>query len=593
MLLSENQFRQISQAVDGLTPAQLAWVGGYFTGLSHSAVNIDLAAAPNVTQQAASNTAPAIKTTILYGTQTGNSKKLAETLQAELSAKGAEAEVLNIKKYRPQNLKKEQRLVVVISTHGNGEPPDEARAFFKYINSDRAPKLDQLEYSVLALGDSSYEEYCQAGVDVDTRLAALGAKPFLARVDCDLDFEDDAAQWRENVIQESIATVDNVIPLPTAAAAEVKQAVWSASNPFQAEVLALTPVTAEESDKEVWHFELSLEESGLTYQPGDILAVQVSNDEVLVNDVLLASGLDADTQVTVKKDTLTLREALTRKLELTTLTSKQLKAYAALIANDELQAIAEDKSTVTDWLYGRDWVDVLTQYQSEIEAQAFVDTLRPLKAREYSIASSLEAHEDEVHLLVKRVEFDTHGRKHLGAGSNWLARLQEGDTVGVHVKENPSFKLPEDNDTKVIMIGAGTGVAPFRSFLADREAKGIEGNTWLFFGEQRFRTDFLYQTEWQDLISSNTLERMSVAFSRDQAEKIYVQNRLLEEAETVYQWLEQGAHIYICGDMHRMAKDVHQALVQIISTQGGVSEQDAEARLEQFIEDKRYQRDVY
>lgn len=599
MLLSENQFRQVSLAVDGLTPAQLAWVGGYFTGLSQSTLAVDLATSSNtLPEQAAANTSPetapqaAIKTTILFGTQTGNSKKLAEKLHAQLTAQGGQAEVLNIKKYRPQNLKKEQRLIVVISTHGNGEPPDEARVFFKFINGNRAPKLDHLEYSILALGDSSYEEFCQAGSDLDKRFAELGAKSFVTRVDCDLDFDEASQAWQEQVIQSSIAS-NNVIPLPTAAAAEVKQAVYSASNPFQAEVIALTPVTAAESDKEVWHFEFSLEDSGITYQAGDILAVQVNNPDSLVDEVIQLAGFDAQASVQVKGAELLLKQALKEKLELTTLTSKQLKAYAEQIANKELQSKAEDKAAIVDWLYGRDWVDVIKAYQGEITAQAFVELLRPLKAREYSIASSLTAHEDEVHLLVKRVEFEKHERKHLGAGSNYLANLQEGDTVGIHVKENPSFKLPQNDDTKIIMIGAGTGVAPFRSFMAEREAKGLAGNSWLFFGEQHFRTDFLYQTEWQSLLADGVLERISLAFSRDQAEKIYVQHRLLEEAQAVYQWIQAGAHIYVCGDMHHMAKDVNQALLQIISSQAGVSEEEAQTRLEQLIDEGRYQRDVY
>ena len=594
MLLSPQQFQQVSGAVRGLTPAQLAWVSGYLSGLTQQFAPDATASTQNL--PAVTTTENALKTTILYGSQTGNSRKVAEQLLTRLQAQGAQAVVLNIKDFRPQQLKKEQRIIAVVSTHGNGEPPDDARAFFSFLLSERAPKLANLEYAVLALGDSSYEEFCQTGIQLDQRLAELGAKRLLARVDCDVDFTSTATAWQQQIVaktpttQASNSIQFNLNPL----AAEVAQASeHSAENPFHAEVLNTIVLTDTGSEKDVLHFEFSLEGSGIQYQPGDILAVAVPNDPALVQEILTLAQLTGDTRVNVSGLEIDLHTALLQQRELTSVTRRQLQTYAQAIAHPELQAAAEDKTALKDWLYAADWADVLREFPSHLTAQALVDLLRPLQPRQYSIASSLAAHPDEVHLLVKRVEYAFQGRVHLGTASNGLARLQAGDTVAVHVKPNAHFKLPEDPQTKVIMIGAGTGVAPFRSFLFERDAQGIQGNTWLFFGEQRFQTDFLYQTEWQQLLKSGTLERMSVAFSRDQAQKIYVQHRLVEAAADVYQWLEAGAHLYVCGDMNRMAKDVHQALIEVVTSQSGKTAEEASAWLEQLIADKRYQRDVY
>ena len=599
-LLNEQQFSRISTAVNDLTPAQLAWVGGYLSGLSlgdSDSNGNNIIPFPQQVHPAPA-ARPEVSTTILYGSQTGNSKGIAEKLQQALQATGHATQLKSLRDYRPQQLKKEQRVVFVVSTHGNGEPPDDALGFFRFINSSRAPKLNELNFAVLALGDSSYEEYCQTGQELDLRLEALGATRWLNRIDCDVDFAEDATNWRQQVLEKADSEnkpAANTVPFqqqPLNAA--VQQAtVGTAESPWTAELLSFTPVTDPASDKDVLHFEFSLEDSGITYQPGDILAVKIRNDAALVDALLKQAQLDTDTEISIKDKPYRLQDALLDKLEITSLTRRQLQAYAKQTRHPELEALAADKSALVDWLEAADWVDVLKEYPAPLDAQALVNLLRPLKAREYSIASSLEAHPEEVHLLVKRVEYQQGGRQHLGAGSNWLARLQEAESADIYIKQNTHFRLPENDDTKVIMIGAGTGVAPFRSFLFDREAKGVEGNSWLFFGEQHFRTDFLYQAEWLQHLKNGVLERMDVAFSRDQAEKIYVQHRLLEQAESLWAWLNEGAHVYVCGDMHKMAKDVHNALLQIAVKQGGYSDEQAEQWLEQLIADRRYQRDVY
>lgn len=600
-VLSAQQLERITSAVTDLSPVQLAWLGGYLSGLSMGKDNVipfpqrSTATVTTPTIAPVVSAAAAIKTLVLYGTQTGNGKKIAEQLTNHLKAQGGEVSLSSMKDYRPQQLKQEQRLVIVVSTHGNGEPPDDARAFFNFIQSARAPRLEKLEYTVLALGDSSYDEFCQAGLVLDTRFAELGAKRVLDRVDCDVDFAKTAKAWQEKVLEQFKAATEaaNTQFVANPVATSVNEALYSNENPFKAELLNSIVLTDTGSSKDVLHLEFSLEGSGIQYQPGDILAIQVHNDAGLVDEVLKQGKFTGSETVSLDGQSLDLRSALTSKLELSTVTKRQLKQYAQLINQAELLTAVEDKEALKDFLWAADWADVLHTYPSQLEAQALVDLLRPLQDRQYSIASSPNAHPDEVHLLVKRVTYTFNGREHLGTASNGLARLQAGDVSGVYIKENPHFRLPHDPQTKIIMIGAGTGVAPFRSFLFEREAQGLSGNTWLFFGEQRFRTDFLYQTEWQSLLQSGVLERMSVAFSRDQAQKVYVQNRLLEAGAEVYQWLQTGAHLYVCGDMHGMAKDVNQALLAIAIQQGGKTPEQAHDWLELLISEHRYQRDVY
>ena len=584
MVLSEQQLQQVTSAVSGLAPNQLAWLGGYITGLSQTVLGNNLALPMN-----AASSSPALSATVLYGTQTGNSKKVASQLHAALQAKGVNASLFNLKDYRPQNLKKETRVYFVVSTQGNGEPPDEARAFYKFLQDKRAPRLEHLEYAVLGLGDSSYEEFCQAGITLDTRLAELGAKSVVNRADCDLDFADSADVWQQQVLAQLPQAPSNVVPLrPNALSAQVAQA---SEGFYTAEVLNRVRLTTNQSEKDVYQLEFSIEDSGLSYAPGDILLVKTQNSPALVEAFLQATGLDGSVSVSSKTVNSDLATALTAR-ELTSVTRKQLRAYAELIGHPTLVTELEANTDIT-WLKDADWIDVVTRYPAALSAQQWVDLLRVLQPRQYSIASSPSAHSGEIHLLIKRVEYLHLNRLHLGSASNALAHVELGEKLEIQVKPNTHFKLPSSPNTKIIMIGAGTGVAPFRSFLFEREAQGIKGNTWLFFGEQRFRSDFLYQVEWQALLQSGTLEKMSVAFSRDQAQKIYVQHRILEQAEQLYTWLQMGAHIYVCGDMHKMAKDVHEALIQVLVSAGKQDLQQAQLTLEEWITDGRYQRDVY
>lgn len=598
-ILNQQQLEKVSKAVDGLDPMQLAWVSGYFSGLSVNAAGqpvnkLSQAALANPSQQAAE------KITVLYGSQTGNSKKIAESLHTALELNGNQAELKNTLDYRPQQLKKEQKVIVVISTQGNGEAPDEALGFYKYVMSERAPRLENLEFAVLGLGDSSYDDYCQTGKDIDSALEKLGAKRFHYRVDVDLDFEDDVIKWKKDILSKTEPNNDTVVSFaPKLGGSASTDQTYSESNPYQAEILNVLDLTTAESTQNAYHIELAVDADGLGYQAGDIIAILPDNQDELVDALIKQLDYNPNEMVTIKKGQFKLHTAFKHHLEIANLTANVVKTYAGFIKSDSLQALLDDKEALKDYLNGSDLLNLITDYPSEISTQDLVASLRPLISRQYSIASSETTHEDEVHILIKPVIYtlsskeSDEDRKHYGVASNWLKDKQMGDTVPVHIKPNSSFKLPEYAEEKIIMIGAGTGVAPFRSFLFERENQGAKGNSWLFFGEQRFRSDFLYQTEWQKFLKDGTLEKMNVAFSRDQAEKVYIQHKLLEEAASVYEWIQQGATLYICGDINNLAKDVHNTLIQIISEQSGKSLEDAVTQLDEMKISKKYQRDVY
>ena len=599
-MLTPQEVNATSIIANNLSPAQKVWLSGYLHALSVPSANADLESF-TLNNSISIEASPAAKAdtkqtvTVLYGSQTGNSRKIAEKFKTTLEAQGKEVSLHNMLNYRNSQLKKETNLVAIVSTHGNGEPPDEALGFFKFINSPKAPNLNNLQFSVLALGDSSYDEFCQTGYELDSRLAELGANRLTEVVACDVDYADDAEDWQGTVLallkpseghstqnQSGIASADEAI-----------SESYNEQNPYPAEVLETLVLTDDGSDKNVMHLELSLENSGLHYQPGDIVSIASPNEENLVDSIIKTLNLDADAEITLKKKTIVLKDALLNHCELSNVTRKQLQVYAELRSDDELLLLAKDKSQLLDELYAADILDVLELWPSQLSPQQLVEWLRPLSARQYSIASSESASPEEIHVLVKQVQYEYRGRLHGGVCSTHLALAESGEQLGVSIKANPNFKLPENPETKVIMIGAGTGVAPFRSFLFERDSKGLVGNSWLFFGEQRFQTDFLYQTEWQQFLKSGVLEKMDVAFSRDQAEKIYVQQRIIEQAESVYQWLASGAHIYVCGDMNHMAKDVHQALIHVIEQQSDRNLEQASDYLDQLISDKRYQRDIY
>ncbi|WP_406610372.1 assimilatory sulfite reductase (NADPH) flavoprotein subunit [Agarivorans sp. JK6] len=584
--LSEQQVSLLQQATAELSVTQLAWVSGYLAGVGQNAGQL----APLAQAQ------PAGKLTILYASQTGNAKGVAEELHSAAQAQDINAEVVNVADYKAKNLKNETHLLIVASTNGEGEPPDDAIEFHEFLASKKAPKLDNLKYSVLALGDSSYEFFCQTGKDFDERLAALGAERVCERVDCDVDYDKDAASWTEQALAEvkqtlSAEATSSVVSLPVNAPAASQ---YNKKNPYAAELSLSQKITGRDSAKDVRHVEIDLADSGIQYQAGDALGVWFENDRELVAKIIARLGLKEDQTVSIDEQEFSLVDALTEKLEITQTSGAFVEAWANWSASKKLQTVVADKDKLREYAANHQVIDVLLEKKAKVAAQDFVDALRKITPRLYSIASAQAEVEEEVHLTVGVVSYQQGDEQRLGGASGFLgARAEEGAQVKVFVEHNDNFRLPSNPETPVIMVGPGTGIAPFRAFMQQRDASDAEGKNWLFFGDQTFTQDFLYQTEWQGYLKSGLLSKLDVAFSRDQAEKIYVQDRLRENAEEVFQWLEEGAHLYICGDANRMAKDVHQALIDIIAEQGKQSPEQAEEYLKQLRSAKRYQKDVY
>ncbi|MBY6188350.1 assimilatory sulfite reductase (NADPH) flavoprotein subunit [Marinobacter hydrocarbonoclasticus] len=587
-MLAPEQIQTLRALASELNPVQAAWISGYLAAVANQGVALGgVASAP---AEAASTAVPL---TILYGSQTGNSRSVATALADKARAQGAEVTLVSMADYKPRQLKSEQQLLLVVSTHGEGDPPDDAIAFHKFLFSPRAPKLPELKFSVLALGDSSYDHFCQTGKEFDLRLAELGATRLSDRVDCDVDFEDHAEQWQSDVLAkveiQTEGAASGAAVVPFAATSQ-----YSRANPFPATLLASQKITGRGSVKDTRHVELSLEASGLSYQPGDALGVWMDNDPALVEALLSATGLSGDEKVAVKDGEVSLRRALTETFELTLLHPALVKGWAALANNDDLNAVVADNDALKAFVPQHQLLDLALRYPAKPDADALVALLRKLTPRLYSIASSQSEVEEEVHLTVALVTDQRDGEERLGTVSGAFARrLEAGAEVKVYVEPNANFRLPADDNTPVIMIGPGTGIAPFRAFMQEREARGAEGDNWLFFGNPTFTEDFLYQVEWQGYVKSGLLSRIDLAFSRDQAHKIYVQDRIREQGEALFEWLERGAHLYLCGDAQRMAKDVESALTEVIAQYGERSTEAAETYLEQLREAKRYQKDVY
>lgn len=603
---NQEQAELLNRLLPSLTDTQRIWLSGYLTALGGAAaVGASPTSAAAVSQQPAAAVAVAREATVLYGSQTGNSHKLATKLSKKLTEQGVQTTISSMSDFKVNGLKKVQDLFIVVSTHGEGEPPDNAIAFYEFLHSKRAPQLDDLRFSVLALGDTSYEFFCQTGKDFDKRLEELGGKRIVPRVDCDVDFEESATEWMTQVsgaLREtssagaSAGAAGSAAPSAGGAAAESE---YSRSNPFQAEILENLNLNGRGSDRETRHVEISLEGSNLQYEPGDSLGIIPQNDPELVDQLIAAMDWRADELVTVSKsgDQRGLRDALINHYEITTLTKPLLSAIEQLTGNADICDLLAPggEQELKDYMNGRDLLDLVQDFKLKgVPAEPFVTLLRKIPARLYSIASSSRANPDEVHITVRSVRYEAHGRARKGVASVHLAeRVQAGDALPVFIQQNTSFKLPENPEAPIIMIGPGTGVAPFRAFIADREETGANGKSWLFYGDQHFATDFLYQIEWQRWLKDGVLSRMDVAFSRDTDQKVYVQHRMLENSGEFYRWLQEGAFVYVCGDEKKMAHDVHKALIAIVEKEGKLSSEEAAEYVASMQRQKRYQRDVY
>lgn len=607
---TEGQATQINELLQTLTPEQKVWLSGYLvanqqlTSGTSDTQGSQIGAVSKDTETMLQQNEPTIQPekraiTLLYGSETGNAQGLAEIFEERLSNIGHNVTLKAMDEFKPKNLKNVEDLFIITSTQGEGDPPDNAAELHEFIHGRKAPKLEGVRFSVLALGDQTYEFFCQTGKDFDKKLEELGAERLYERVDCDVDYEEDAEKWMANVIN----TIDSA-PEGTQSEQVVSESIKSAkekkyskANPYQAEVLENINLNGRGSNKETRHIEFLLDNFGEEYEVGDCLVVLPQNDPALVELLMSTLGWDPGDQIQISEDgdTISLEEALTSYFEITKLTRPLLQNAAAYFDNEALEDKVQDSEWIQNYIEGRDFIDLLNDFPpEELEPEDLYQILRKLPPREYSISSSYQSLPDEVHITVGAVRYNTHGRDRSGVCSVQFAeRIQPGDTVPIYLKRNPNFKFPKNEDTPVIMIGPGTGIAPFRAHMQEREEYGYKGNTWLFFGDQHFTTDFLYQTEWQEWLKDGVLEKMNVAFSRDTDQKVYVQHRIAEHSKEFNEWLEKGASIYICGDEKNMAKDVHQAIRNVLVKEQNLTEEDAESYLKQMKKDKRYQRDVY
>jgi len=593
-LLSPDRSAQLTRLTDGLDGAGLWWLSGYAAGLARAQQlpAMHTVGGPQPELQAAP------QLTIVYGSHTGNAGRVAAQLAQQLEAANVATRLLRADAYPTRTLKDERYLVIVISTQGDGDPPDDARGLVEFIRGKRAPSLAGLHYAVLGLGDSSYPQFCAVGRALDARLAELGATRWIARADADLDIDTVAAPWLAQTLKSATqalqpqapsATVTPLRPLMVAAQTHDRE------QPFSAELLVNQRISGRDSDQDIHHVELSLEGSGLQYAPGDALGVWPHNPPPLVAAVLDTLALDGDRVVSHDEHALPLREWLGRKRELTRLSRPFLVRHAQRAGSAALDALLapDNNAAFSSWLADHQLIDLLRTHPAAWTHDELVAALRPLTPRLYSIASSQQQVGDEVHLTVAHVQYQRAGDTRWGTASDFLARASEGERLPVFIEHNERFRLPADSGRDVVMIGPGTGVAPFRGFVQERVASGASGRNWLLFGHRHARSDFLYQLEWQDALKRGQLQRLDLAFSRDQAHKLYVQDRLREHGRELYAWLQDGAHLYVCGDATRMARDVHAALLEVIARHGGKSLEDANDYLNDLQAQGRYARDVY
>ena len=593
--LPESKHLLITELTEGLESSALSWLSGYFAGVAQGKQTSSRTVQPPVVASVA-GAAVAQQLTVLYGSQTGNAKRVAEALAERAGGLGLNTRLVRADRYATRELKDEQLLYIVMSTQGDGDPPDDSIAFVEFLSSRRAPKLPQLKYAVLGLGDSSYPIFCGIAQNIDARLEALGAARLHEVGTADLDIETVALPWQDTAIaQAQQALKPSDTPTASVTTLHPKTAKATREQPFLAELLQNQPITGRGSDKDTRHLEISLEGSQLRYQPGDALGVWPTQSAALVEQVLAILNLSPDETVEINQVSRTLTKWLSHHRELTQLTKPFLVAHAELSQSDELKTLLQPESieAFRTLLETRQLVDVLKAYPANWTAQGLVKALRPLTPRMYSIASSQAAVDEEVHLTLANVSYEYEGEARWGVASHFLSELEEGEQVPVFIEENPRFRLPADSTRDVIMIGPGTGIAPFRAFVQERGMAGASGRNWLFFGNPHFASDFLYQTEWQQALQDGGLQRLDLAFSRDQAQKVYVQDKLREQASDLFDWIQSGAYVYVCGDATHMAKDVHQALLQIAQQEGGLDEAQAKEWLDELAAQGRYARDVY
>lgn len=589
---SEQQIEQLQNTVSGLTLAQSQWLSGYLAGR--------LAEPPQASEVPKISTGLGL--TVVYATETGNSESIATNMVSGLQQQGIKAELKAMGDLRPAGLRKLKHVVFIVSTHGEGDPPDEALEFFEYLDSDRAPDLSELNYRILALGDRSYLKFCEAGRKLDERLGELGARSWGDRVECDVDYESTSKNYTDEIIQyardtltsgESSAT--NATPSSSYLSLVSNESRWSRTNPFNARVEQIQKITGAGSDKDIYHIELSLEEAKLNYEAGDALGVWASNDPEMVDWILTELKIGPSEIVSYKEQDMTISKVLTDDLEITRLTCDTVVAYAGATHQKDLEdffsGLEADKQQ--RFIEQRQLADLIEEYPARLPAQELVEILRPLAPRSYSIASSKKAVDEEVHLTIATLQSNANGTDRQGVASGFLnQRINTGERVGVFLEPNNRFRLPDDPEKPVIMIAAGTGIAPYRAFMQELEERESSPDTWLIFGNPHLRTDFLYQREWLRWRDSGLLNRIDTAWSRDQADKHYVQDVIREQVASIDEWLQRGACIYLCGSL-QMGQAVLEVLPEALAAQRGISADEAAAVISELRRERRIKKDLY
>lgn len=608
---NKEQLALINQLLPMLSTEQQHWLSGYLINPNalESEDDASVAQEPNSLNNAENetnnltstvNSSEPIDINILYGTETGNAEEIAETFEGKLKEHNFNAHLWDMDDFPKETLADVEHLFIICSTQGVGEPPINALDLYDYLHSDEAPQLDTVNFAVLALGDQDFPDFCQAGKDFDHALGELGANRVADRVDCDFDFEETAEQWITNMLEllsQTSSNMDTIDEEDETVTIDEPEAPFSRSNPFQAEVLTNTVLTQPEASREVRHLELSLEGYSEAYEPGDSLVVIPHNDSSLVTSLISALGWEADTNIKLSdnEEARSLNDALKYDFEISKLTPGLLHNAAELFGNPMLNANVQKSEWIQDYIYGRDVIDLIQDFTPvSLEPHMLPQLLRKLPPREYSIASSNQVNPYSVDITVRVVKYESHRRERQGVCSGQLAdRTQIGDKIPVYLKKNPNFKFPYNNHTPVIMIGAGTGIAPYRAFLQEREHLQLKGNQWLIFGNQNYDADFLYRSDLESWLEKGVISKLDLAFSRDTENKIYVQHRIEENGADFYKWLRNGATVYLCGDKDEMAKGVHQSLVNVLVQHGDFTQAQAEDYLTELIKNQRYQRDVY
>ena len=574
----------LNKVVSKSTPVQRSWLAGFFAGFE--------AATGGAAAQPAVAAKPRVPMTILYASESGNCETLAMKAKKTAQKHGLDAKIFDMADADLALLAKAKNLVVYAATWGEGDPPSRAIDFYQALMSDAAPRLENTRFAVLALGDTAYAQFCEVGKKIDARLEALGAKRVADRQDLDLDFAKQAAEWTEGALAK-------LAPADTGGGATVvhvdfkgggyqadddTEPQFTAENPLEAEIATLVNLNGTGSTRETLHVELAFQDPGFSYLPGDAIGIMPENDPELAGQLLTAAGLGSDASLTLK---------VLKGYDVTTLSKAAVENYAKLTGRADVRQLLEGDA-YAKFASDRQLVDLFETYKEKLTADQLLGLLRPLPGRLYSVASSLKAHQGEAHLTVGAVRWSSHGKKRNGVASIYLAdRRKLGDNVRMYVKPNRHFRLPQDGNKPIVMIGAGTGVAPYRGFIEERAETAAKGKSWLFFGERNFTNDFLYQLDWQDHLASGALSKIDVAFSRDQPEKIYVQHRLWEQRTDLLKWIADGAHLYVCGDEKGMAKDVDAMLVKILAIDAKGDDEAGRAKLKELAKAGRYQRDVY